>query len=149
MLSWEIKEFSGLSPSILYSILKLRAAVFVVEQTCAYLDPDGRDQQSLHVYGHDNGEVMAYARIVHPGVAYSTPAIGRVVTSPSIRRNGSGKELMKRAIESCRQHFPGQDITISAQCYLERFYNDLGFETISEPYPEDDIPHVKMILRSK
>jgi hypothetical protein len=33
----------ALDARTLYGILALRAAVFVVEQDCVYLDPDGRD----------------------------------------------------------------------------------------------------------
>jgi ElaA protein len=143
-MEWEIKKFEELSNRELYSVLQLRAEVFVVEQNCPYLDLDDKDVQSLHVMGKMNNEILAYSRIVFPGISYDTPAIGRVVTSKKIRGSGAGKMLMQKSIEFCQQHFPGQKITISAQCYLEKFYSELGFNTISDTYLEDDIPHVKM-----
>lgn len=148
-MEWHVKKFAELDALTLYQILKLRAEVFVVEQTCPYLDPDDKDLKSIHVYGKENNSVLAYARIVEPGVSYDTPSIGRVVTSQLVRGKGAGKELMKRTLDACRQSYPEQKITISAQCYLEKFYLELGFETASDPYPEDDIPHIKMILKAR
>ena len=148
-MQWHLKKFEELDVRSLYLILKLRAEVFVVEQICLYLDPDDKDFKSYHLYCTDNDEVPAYARIVLPGVSYETPSIGRVVTAGKVRRTGIGKELMQRALLACDNLFPGKNITISAQCYLEKFYNNLGFETVSAPYPEDDIPHVKMIRISR
>jgi ElaA protein len=149
-MEWHLKSFEELDTKTLYYILKLRAEVFVVEQTCPYLDPDDKDFKSHHLYATGKaGEVLAYARIVKPGVSYPTPAIGRVVTSPKIRKSGTGRILMQKCIQACSELFPGNPVTISAQCYLEKFYQSLGFETVSDPYPEDDIPHVKMLLREK
>lgn len=148
-MQWEVKKFEELDALTLYKILQLRAEVFVVEQTCPYLDPDDKDLQSYHVCGMKDGKLLAYSRVVKPGISYVTPSVGRVVSAPEVRRKGAGRELMKFTLEACNKLFPGRDITISAQCYLEKFYHEFGFRTISEPYPEDDIPHVKMILQSQ
>jgi ElaA protein len=40
--------------------------------------------------------------------------------------------------------WPNQPITISAQDYLLRFYENLGFVDSGTKYLEDDIPHTKM-----
>jgi ElaA protein len=143
---WRVERFEDLSTDRLYAMLAARVAVFVVEQDCPYQDLDGLDQRGLHVGAWSGETVLAYARVLPPGERFPEPCIGRVLTARSARRTGLGRELMRRSIGTCRRVFPGQAIRISAQCYLERFYSELGFRTVSEPYPEDGIPHVEMFL---
>jgi ElaA protein len=81
---------------------------------------------------------------VPPGVKYSEPSIGRVLTTAAARRTGAGQELMREAVGRAAALWPGQPIRIGAQQYLERFYNGFGFEKSSEPYMEDGIPHIEM-----
>jgi len=145
-MNWVVKTFEELSNSELYSILQLRSEVFVVEQNCAYQDLDGTDQKSIHLFGVENDKVLAYARLIPPGISYETASIGRVVVSTSIRSKGAGKELMKQAIQNIEILFKTKNITISAQEYLIKFYNDLGFKETGNTYLEDNIPHIKMKL---
>lgn len=145
-LNWECRKFSELSLEQLYALLQLRAEVFVLEQKCPYQDPDGNDQVALHVLGYRGEKLLAYTRLLPPGTRYDSCSIGRVVTSPAIRGDGIGQQLMDKSIDYCRQNWGDSAITISAQQYLEKFYNRLGFETESEPYQEDGIPHVQMQL---
>jgi ElaA protein len=148
-LNFKNKNFGALSSQELYGLLRLRAEVFVVEQKCAYLDPDGVDVSSHHLWvtGHHDLTV-AYARIIPPGVKYAEASIGRVVVARDQRGQGLAKELMQQAIELSRKLHPqSKGIRISAQSYLEKFYKSLGFVTVSEPYLEDDIPHIEMLLR--
>jgi ElaA protein len=141
------KSFSELSTTELYDILKLRIAVFVVEQTCPYQDLDDKDQQSLHLMGYSEGRLALYARCLPQGLSYpASPAIGRVVIDPAFRSNKWGYTLMQEAIRVCREKFDARKITISAQYYLLEFYKKCGFTPVGEIYPEDDIPHIKMIL---
>lgn len=136
-----------LSTDELYSILKLRSEVFVVEQNCVYLDADGKDQDAWHLCGWLNNELLvAYTRLLAPGVSYPEASIGRVLTHPAHRKDGYGKILMQRSIEKTLAIFNVTDIKIGAQQYLTRFYSDLGFTVTSEPYMEDGIPHVEMLL---
>jgi ElaA protein len=145
-IKWQIHHWNDLSTETLYSILGLRAEVFVVEQTCPYQDVDGKDPKSLHVCGYsEDGTLCAYARLVMPGVSYDEWSIGRVVTSPLFRRVGAGEELM----HVCMEYFGKHDITavrISAQSYLHDFYARHGFVRVSEEYLEDDIPHMEMLF---
>ncbi|MBC7840930.1 MAG: GNAT family N-acetyltransferase [Gemmatimonadaceae bacterium] len=130
-------------------MLALRSQVFVVEQQCVYLDPDGLDRQAHHLFGWSASEpdtLVCGVRILGPGVAYAEPSIGRVVASPRFRGTGLGRVLMERALVECARLYPGQGIRIGAQHYLERFYAGLGFVTVSAPYDEDGILHVKMLL---
>ena len=146
---WQCRPFEALSALQWHHMLTLRARVFVVEQNCVYQDPDHKDPLSYHLWGADNnGNVVAYARIVKPGVSYQEVSIGRIIVAPEYRGSGMGVELMEEAFKFIRQFYGELPIRISAQCYLEKFYTNLGFETVSETYLEDDIPHVEM-LRTK
>jgi len=134
----------------LYSILQIRQEVFVVEQDCAYLDADGLDQKARHIFiKKDNTkEILAYARILNPGTVYKNHvAIGRVLVSASYREKGLGRQIMLSAIEYCQYNYK-EDIKISAQTYLNDFYESLGFKAIMGDYLEDGIPHRAMILKN-
>jgi ElaA protein len=118
--------------------------VFVVEQNCVFLDMDDKDQQCWHVGGWHEDRLVAYTRLVPPGLAYAEPSIGRVVTSPSVRKEGVGRKLMQYSIEKLFSLFGKQPIKIGAQLYLKRFYESLGFRQSSEGYLEDGIEHIEM-----
>lgn len=145
-LEWKYKSFNELSVGELYAILQLRNAVFVVEQNCVYQDADNNDYNSFHLSGWHGAKLVAYCRILPPGVAYPEASIGRVISSPAYRKAGYGRELMKLAISNTLAEFNCSKITISAQQYLKFFYTSLGFIQVSETYLEDNIPHIKMEL---
>ena len=148
MVNWSIKRFDELTLEELYDILQLRTQVFIVEQNCVYNDPDGKDQSAWHLMAIEDDKLAAYTRILPPGVSYDSPAIGRVVTSSSKRRSGLGRELMRRSIEACEKLFGKISITLSAQVYLQGFYESLGFIVVGEAYLDDGIPHIKMSRKS-
>ena len=144
-ISWHFAPFSVLTAGQLHGLLALRADVFVVEQNCPYLDPDPKDRVSHHLWAEDpRGSVVAVARVVPPGVSYPEPSIGRVATALSKRGTGLGRELMRRAIAQAEELYAGRDLVISAQAYLQRFYEELGFRAEGDEYDEDGIPHVQM-----
>jgi ElaA protein len=148
-IRWQWSRFSELSPNDLYAVVRLREAVFVVEQNCPYLDADGRDPSAWHLLGWFEGRsertLVAYARIFEPGVRYSEGSLGRIVTAPAVRGTGIGKALMAEALRRIESLAPGQSIKIAAQRRLEDFYLGFGFRTISTPYEEDGIIHVDML----
>jgi len=143
------KHFSQLSTTELYEAIGLRLEVFAVEQDCPYQDADGKDYESWHVLGVDHEETMvAYARILPKGIAYKNYAsIGRVVSKPSKRGTGLGKQLMEKTMRYIHELLPDQAIKISAQAYLIKFYEGFGFEIIGEEYLEDGIPHIGMVYK--
>ena len=143
-LKFEIKRFNELSTQELYSVLQLRSEVFVVEQNCVYQDIDGKDAKAIHLLGSFNGEIVAYVRIFKPGDYFEQASIGRVVVKQIYRDRKWGYELMKEAIQATQTVFNETKITISAQLYLKKFYENLGFIQTSEMYLEDDIPHIEM-----
>lgn len=145
-LRWQQATFEQLSSSDLYDALVLRSLVFVVEQKCIFLDMDGKDPKTQHLLGRDDSDrVVAYTRLVPPGVSYVEPSIGRVVTHPDVRRTGAGRELMRESIARVRVLWPGLPIRIGAQRYLERFYGELGFVRCGADYVEDGIDHLPML----
>jgi ElaA protein len=147
-LFWRCLTFDGLSGKLLYEILRLRQEVFVVEQTCPYLDCDRNDYRAHHVVGfNDAHEVMAYARILPLGLAYpDAVSIGRVVTSPSVRGKGYGRTLMEQSLRQAENITGNAPLKISAQSHLTRFYESLGFASTGKEYLEDGIPHTEMLL---
>ncbi len=143
-MNWLWSRFADLGVDNLYDALALRCRVFILEQG-PYLDPDGLDRQSWHLLGRDDaGELQAYLRVVDPGVKYAEPSIGRVITSALLRGTGLGRRLMIEGVARCGTAWPGQGIRISAQAHLARFYGELGFVPVGEPYGEDNIPHLQM-----
>ncbi len=142
---WTVKSFGELTASELYSVIKARVDVFVVEQQCPYPDLDGYDQQALHLWAIKNGDIAAYCRIFAPGIKYSEASIGRVLTNQNYRQMKFGKVLMKFAINIIEARFRTSAIRISAQDYLLRFYGEVGFEDTGRKYLEDNIPHTEMV----
>ena len=147
-LTWHLKNWQELTATELYGILQLRVDVFVVEQTCPYPELDGKDLKCAHLWvSDDTGRVHACSRLVPPGISYSDPSIGRVASSLVMRREGLGREVMNRSIQQQRLLYPGRDIRISAQSYLQKFYESFGFQVEGEEYLEDDSPHKEMVLK--
>ena len=146
MINWVCKPFDELRGNELYALLRLRSEVFVVEQQCVFLDADNKDQESYHLMGWRENILVAYTRLVPPGVVYPEPSIGRVVTAITARRSGIGKMLMQQSVITCRNLFGEQTIRIGAQLYLKDFYSSLGFVPTGGIYPEDGIPHIQMLL---
>jgi len=146
-IQWHALGFSQLSTAQLYQIIQLRIEVFVVEQTCYYQDLDGKDTlpTTLHLVAMRGDELVAYARILAPGVSYPDfSSIGRVIVSQSARGIKLGDQLMTRAITLTEQCWSNHEVKISAQQHLQGYYQKHGFYTISPMYLEDDIPHVAM-----
>ena len=140
-----IKRFNELSIQELYVILQLRAEVFVVEQDCVYQDLDNKDLDAYHVLGILDKEIVAYARIFKPGDYFLESSIGRIVVKKEFRKFQYGYQLVQNSILFIENNLQQNTILISAQSYLTKFYNSLGFTQVGEEYLEDGIPHIKML----
>lgn len=131
--------FAELTGAEVYAVLALRAAVFVVEQRCVYLDPDGLDEGAWHVLAEGVDGLVGTARVL--------PApwrVGRVVVAPAARGTGLGRRLVEAAIDLVEARAPGAPIGLAAQAHLEAFYASLGFARCGPVHDEDGIPHVEM-----
>ncbi len=148
---WRFCAFEGLTLQELQRIHTARQQVFVIEQDCVYLDADAYDEPSHHLAAWAPAHTLplAYARLVAPGLKYTEPSMGRVITSDAARGTGLGRELVRRMVLHSEAVYPGQGLRISAQSRLIRFYAGFGFEPVGEDYLEDDIPHREMVRRSR
>jgi ElaA protein len=154
-IRWQWTRFDDLEPRHLYALLRARGEVFIIEQRCAFLDTDGIDLNAWHllgwtVSGADTGDgasavLAAYLRLIEPGRIYVEASIGRVLTVAPFRRVGLGRPLMKEGLRKAADLHRGHAVRIGAQIRLERFYQSLGFHTVSDMYIEDGIEHVQML----
>lgn len=145
MIQWHFKTFDQLAKKELYEIIGLRLQVFVVEQNAPYQDTDRKDYNSFHIFGTQEDEVVAYARLIPAGITFAEPCLGRVVNDASVRKTGTGRILVNLALEAMKTRFKTTDCRISAQLYLKDFYESFGFRQVSDVYLEDGIPHIEML----
>ncbi|WP_409308014.1 GNAT family N-acetyltransferase [Pectobacterium sp. B1J-3] len=141
---WSVEDLNVYS---LHDILALRNQVFVVEQTCLYLDTDGRDLAAgnRHIAAYDNGKLAAYARLLAPNSGNQAVTIGRVIVAPHARGQRLGHQLMEHALFACARHWPQKPLFLAAQAHLQAFYAGFGFMPVSDVYDEDGIPHINML----
>ena len=144
-LNFKWSRLESLSVLELFEIIKARESVFVVEQQCPYQETDDMDLYSWHLAVSLNDELVAYARVVDPGVKYSQPSIGRIMTLEKFRHLKIGRSLMNEAIRFTEQKFPEMSIKIGAQVYLQSFYESLWFDAVSDPYDDEGILHLDML----
>lgn len=142
-----VKRFDELTVHELYAILKLRVNVFVVEQACIYPELDDKDLRAHHVWLEENGEILAYLRVLEPGVSYAEASIGRVIAAR--RRQGLGSRIVAAGISVAKERLGAEAIRIEAQTYARGLYEKLGFRQTSEEFLEDGIPHIEMLLDMK
>ena len=145
MINIITKTFQELTTKELYDLLQLRVEIFCVEQNCVYQDLDGKDEKALHVIGKKNNKIVAYTRIFKPGDYFDKASIGRVVVSKPERQYKYGYDIMEASKKSIQAHFNETIIKLSAQTYLKKFYNNLGFKEVGDEYLEDGIPHILMV----
>ena len=139
-----IKNFDRLTAREVYEILKIRTAVFVVEQNCPYQEVDGTDYNSLHVWLEENDEIKAYLRAFPKDESGKTVQVGRVLSKE--RGVGLGAKVLAAGIEAVKTELAPERIFIEAQTYAMPFYEKFGFVVSGEEFLEDGIPHIPMVL---
>ena len=142
-LTWRWRHFSLFSGPEWHRVLELRTAIFVVEQECPYQEVDQKDINSWHLEVTHKDELIGTLRVLPPGVSYPECSIGRVAVREDYRHLGLGREIMDMALAFCDARWP--TVRLSAQTYLQAFYESLGFTPVGESYLEDNIPHVEML----
>lgn len=144
-IRWRWGDLSDFSAAEWHAVGVFRQAIFVVEQRCPYPDLDALDPLSRHLAGYDDdGRLVAYLRLVPPGLKYPAPSLGRIALATTARGIGNGRALVREGLAEHQRRYAGQPNTIGAQAYLTQFYRSLGFEPCSDIYLEDEIPHLDM-----
>lgn len=135
-------KFAELDGATVFALGRLRQAVFVVEQECAYPDLDDHDLDAETVHFWVEGEVpteaVACLRVLRDGDDWK---IGRVCCAPSARGTGLSARLMRAAMDFLG---PEAEVTLGAQTYAAGFYRRFGFTEEGEEYDEDGIMHILM-----
>lgn len=144
-MQWTVLPYASLSTDRLYDIMRLRQEVFIVEQHCYYLDADGIDKSALHVLGIEDDVLVAYARIMGPGIVYPEASFGRVLVAQPHRGKGYGQQLTSLLLQTTSDHWGDVPVRISAQAYLTAFYSFFGFATEGSTYLDAGIPHIYMV----
>lgn len=147
-LHWKTTAFHHFSLDELFDVLQLRVDVFVVEQRCAYreIDECDRHPEVRHLSGYDeSGQLVAYTRLLPPGLRYPEINFGRFVVKADWRKQGVGHQLLQAALQEIPSGWPHCSIRISAQDYLQKFYSQYGFIRVSDVYLEDGISHIEMV----
>lgn len=144
-ISWKIKTWEQLKTNELYSILKLRSKVFVVEQNCVYQDIDDKDKLAIHVFGFVERKIIAYSRLFNKKEYFKETSFGRAVVESANRGKGIGNMLVEKSLLTIKEKYKEQKVKISAQAHLVNFYKKHGFKTIGKEYLEDGIPHIAML----
>lgn len=139
-----VKRFEDLSSEELYEIIKIRIAIFSLEQNCLYQDLDDKDKNAYHVYIKENDKIKAYLRVLDKRISSDEVSIGRVLTTE--REVGFGNKILAEGIRVAKEKMNTDKIKIEAQSYAKGYYEKFGFRQISNEFLEDGIPHIKMIL---
>lgn len=148
MIQYEFKTFDSLNIHELYAIMQVRNDVFVYEQHCYYQDLDDKDQDCIHVLGwNEQQQLVAYCRILPPGLTYPTHAIGRVLVISAYRKQQLGRMLMQKTLAYIQSEYGQVPLTIEAQLYLQAFYESLGFVRTSDVFDDAGIDHVEMKMQ--
>ena len=140
-----VKHFNELTACELHEIYMIRTKVFIIEQKHICQEVDEADRLAYHVWLSDEDGIQAYLRVLPAGVRFDEASIGRVLAVK--RRRGLGSQVMREGIRTAREKFGADEIVIEAQVYVREFYEKLGFVKISDEFLEDDIPHIKMMLK--
>ena len=143
-IEWVKKKWSEVSLEELYSVLRLRSEVFVVEQDCVYQDIDNKDQIAIHLLGYINKELIAYSRLFNEGDYFKETSFGRAIIKKEKRGQGYGDELVKESLRTIKNYYGNKKVKISAQAHLKTFYSKHAFIAKGKEYLEDGIPHVSM-----
>lgn len=109
-----------------------------------YQEVDDADKTAYHVWLRDGDGIQAYARVLPCGAAFPEVAIGRVLAVK--RRCGLGSRIVAAAIDTAKERLHADTITIEAQTYARKLYENFGFRQTSEEFLEDGIPHIQMQL---
>ena len=141
-MTFSAKSFDLLTATELYEILRVRCAVFAVEQNIVCQDMDRVDYRAIHcTLTDDDGEILAYLRVFY-GDDADTVVIGRVLTAT--HGKGHGRALMEKSLEYIKENMKHKRLYLHSQAYAVGFYERFGFKVCSDEFMEEGILHVEM-----
>ena len=118
-----------------------------VEQNCVFQDVDNKDQSAYHLMGWSNDKLVAYTRIIPPGIILYRTIYWQGGYFPFSKRKRYWKRINGRdPLKAYNNLFGKIPIRIGAQVYLKKFYTITWFSyQTSDIYVEDGIEHIEMI----
>jgi ElaA protein len=145
-VKWSCLRLSEMSAQRVHELLKTRQEVFILEQRCLYPDIDEIDISCFHMMGYNiNQKLIAYCRLIESGAVFNEPTIGRVLIIKQYREMGLARRLMLEAHKYCETVIGSKEVRLNAQLYLQKFYEDIGYQCVSNPYDDDGIMHIEML----
>jgi predicted GNAT family N-acyltransferase len=152
-MNWKALDFEQITARELYLILRARSAVFVVEQSHVHLDPDGRDETSVHVFAVEDiprsMPVVAYARLHEGSAGAAEVVVDRILTSPLRRCDGTAEALIERVLAAAGERWPGRGVRLLAPVSLRGFYEAFGFRKNEEPFVERGVRVIGLMRKSR
>ena len=119
----------------------VRAIVFCEEQKCPYSEEiDGLDLSSIHFLGTVENEPVATARM---RLFKDYVKIERLAVRKEYRGKSIGKEMFAFVLNHIAE-LGYTKITLHAQAYLLKFYENFGFTKQGEKFLEVNIEHYCM-----
>ena len=149
VLQWCWYTLEQMEPVLLYDMLAMREAIFVVEQNCVYQELDGLDKIAQHLLAIQDEAVVACLRLLPPAGQEARVRIGRVAVSPAWRNRGMARLMMHKAVDKAGLAYPSCGVFLDAQTYLVSFYQSLGFQACGDEFLEDGIPHIQMQMQGR
>jgi predicted GNAT family N-acyltransferase len=141
MTNYEIKHVQ--STEELNDAYAVRKKVFVEEQQVPpELEIDEYENKSEHFVAYDEQHIPVGAGRLRP-LSNTEAKVERICVAENVRGNKLGAQIM-HVLENVAQEKGIQTLLLHAQDHAERFYHRIGYETISEPFDEAGIVHVKM-----
>jgi ElaA protein len=152
-MNWKSLDFEQITARELYLILRARSAVFVVEQSHVHLDPDGRDETSVHVFAVEDISrsmpVVAYARLHESSTGAAEVVVDKILTSPLRRCDGTAEALIERVLAAAGERWPGRGVRLLAPVSLRGFYEAFGFRKNEEPFITRGVRVIGLMRKSR
>ncbi|MCR6544275.1 GNAT family N-acetyltransferase [Dehalobacterium formicoaceticum] len=131
----------------LQQAMQIRIEVFVKEQGVpleAEIDEfDTINGRVAHVLVYHHDQTVGTGRILFMD-GYGK--LGRICILPTFRKLSLGKEIIKALEEIALDHGLDQ-VRLHGQTHAEGFYHKLGYQTASDVFMEEGIPHVLMVKK--
>ncbi|TDQ42154.1 GNAT family N-acetyltransferase [Aureibacillus halotolerans] len=124
---------------------RVRELVFIEEQNVPRsLEMDAFDAVALHAVCYLEGQAVGAVRFRE--TTNNVGKVERLCVLSTHRGYGIGKHLM-HAIEKLATLNQLSAVQLNAQSHALPFYEKLGYEAVSEPFMEANMPHVTMLKK--